>query len=112
MQEKSQFLGKLSQLWDKGSNSMCLRISQVLDRNGNTSGWTKVETKVSFQNKPTFAQRCLNNEQEFKNKLSFGHWMQQSPVFQENPIWTKLFRIDPVQDFLRRAVATYVYQIQ
>ena len=28
---------------------MCLRISQVLDRDGNTSRWTKVETKVPFK---------------------------------------------------------------
>ena len=57
----SMYLGirKFSQLWDKGSNSMCLRISQVLDRDGNMNRWTwtKVETKVPFQNKPTFAQR-------------------------------------------------------
>ena len=40
---------------------MCLRISQVLDGDGNTSVWTKVETKTSFQNKPTFRQRLKDH---------------------------------------------------
>ena len=86
LQEISQFLVKLSQLRDKGSNSMCLRISNVLDRDGNTSVWTNVETKASFQNKPIFGQRWKNNlvsrisRTLKKNKPTFGHRMQQKPI--------------------------------
>ena len=39
LQEISQFFGKLSQLWDKGSNSICLRIrklSQLWDKGSNS----------------------------------------------------------------------------
>ena len=38
---------KLSQLWDKGSNSMCL--SQLWDKSSNSTFWTEMETRVDGQ---------------------------------------------------------------
>ena len=53
--------GRTAHSHTTGSNSMSLRISQLLDRDGNTGVSRKVETNASFQNKPTFGRKWKHN---------------------------------------------------
>ena len=80
---------------------MCLRVSQVLDRDGNTSVWTKVETKASFQNKLTFGQRwkqfSLKNKQDVGINRHLDTGCSRSPFKIKPTFGQKLFRINPVQ---------------